>query len=133
MGRPRGVAQALALVALRELEQRLDRARVLVDSLVWIAALGEASRHGREREVLGLQARQLVPAERRRDPGVRGGPHRVGRGDRAVLGTLVVVDEHPVALLLPPLAGGERRRAALHVARQRQGGAPHLVEAPAPL
>ena len=35
-----------------------------------------------------------------------------------------------MTLFLPPLAGGERRRASLDVARESQRGAPHLVERP---
>ena len=38
-----------------------------------------------------------------------------------------------MAFLLPPLARGERRRAPLDLARQRQRRAPDLVERPAPL
>jgi hypothetical protein len=38
-----------------------------------------------------------------------------------------------VPLLLPPLAGGERGRAPLDVARERERGAPHVGEAPARL
>ena len=38
-----------------------------------------------------------------------------------------------MALLLPPLARRERRRAPLDLARERQRGAAHLVERPAPL
>ncbi len=38
-----------------------------------------------------------------------------------------------MALLLPPLARRELRRAPLHLARERQGRAPHLIEAPAAL
>ena len=81
----------------------------------------------------GSQRVDLVPGQRRRHARVGRRPHRVGRGDGAVLGVLVVVEEDAVALLLPPLAGGERRRAPLDLARQRQRGAAHLVEAPAPL
>jgi hypothetical protein len=38
-----------------------------------------------------------------------------------------------VALLLPPFAGGKRRRAALDLTGERQCGPPDLVEAPARL
>ena len=40
--------------------------------------------------------------------------------DRAVLGVLVVVEEDAVPLLLPPLAGRERGRAPLDLARERE-------------
>src|SRR5207249_7847221 len=51
----------------------------------------------------------------------------------AVLGVLVVVEEAAVALLLPPLAARALGRPPLHLARERQRRAPHLVEAPAAL
>ena len=38
-----------------------------------------------------------------------------------------------MAFFLPPLARGQRRRAPLDLARERQRGASHLVERPAPL
>ena len=72
-------------------------------------------------------SRQLTGAETR---GVGPGPHRIGRRNRAVLRVLVVVDEDAVPLFLPPFAGGQLRRAPLDLARQRQRGAAHLVEAP---
>ena len=82
-----------------------------------------------QREVGRIAVVDLVPGQRRRDARVGRRPHRVGAGDGAVLRVLVVVEEHAVALFLPPLAGGERRRAPLDLARKRQRGAPHLVEA----
>ena len=71
--------------------------------------------------------------ERRRDPRVRERPDRVRRGDRPVLRVLVVVEEHAVALLLPPLRGGDRRRPPLDVARDREGGPANLRVRPLPL
>ena len=87
----------------------------------------------RTREVGRLAVGHLVPGERRRHARVGQRPHRVGRAGRAVLGVLVVVEEHAVALLLPPLRGRERGRAALDLARQRERGAAHLGERPARL
>ena len=98
-----------------------------------IADRPEALRHGREREVGGVCCVHLVPRERRRYARVRGRPHRIGRSDGAVLGVLVVIDEHAVALFLPPLAGGELRGAPLDLARQRQRRPAHFAETPAPL
>ena len=62
-----------------------------------------------------------------------GGAHRIGARDRAVLRVLVVVEEHAVALFLPPLAGRQAGRAPLDLAREGERGAAHLVEAPAAL
>ena len=60
----------------------------------------------------GSQSSISLPVERRRHPRVGLRPHRVGGGDGAVLRVLVVVDEDAVALLLPPLAGGDARARA---------------------
>ncbi len=79
----------------------------------------------------GLQSSTSFQCERRRDARVGRGPHRVGGCDRAILGVLVVVDEHAVALLLPPLAGGKTRCARFDFARERERAAAHFVEAPA--
>ena len=82
-------------------------------------------------EVAELGVGHLVPGQRRGDRGVGHRPHRVGGRHGAVLGVLVVVDEDAVALLLPPLAGGDVGRAPLDLAGHGQGGAAHLGEAPA--
>ena len=58
----------------------------------------------------------LVPGQRHRDPRVGRRPDGVGRRHRPVLGVLVVVEEHAVALLLPPLA---RWRGPGRAARRR--------------
>ena len=85
---------------------------MLVDARVPVADLGEARRHRREREVRGLAGVDLVPGQRRRHARVRRRPHRVGARHRAVLRVLVVVEEHAVALFLPPLARGQSRARA---------------------
>src|SRR5438093_6221217 len=98
-----------------------------------VADLGEARRHCGEGKVAWLTAVHLIPAEWRRHPRVGLGPHRVGRGHGPVLGILVVVHEYAMALLLPPLARRNARRAPLDLARERQRRPAHLVEGPAPL
>jgi hypothetical protein len=108
---------------LEQLQQRSSDPGALVDALVTVALLLEALRHRREREVAGSPKRSR-PTRAAPTPWRLGGPHRVGRGDGAVLGVLVVVDEDAVALLLPPLAGreaGARRstsRASASAARR---------------
>ena len=101
--------------------RRVERARAASSMPAWRSpSVGEPRRHRGEREVARLARVDLVPRERRRDARVRRRPHRVRAGDRAVLRVLVVVEEHAVALLLPPLAGRERRaRAARPRARAR--------------
>ena len=84
--------------------------------------------HRRDRELLGLDVGDLLPAQRHRHPRVGQRPDRVGRRDRPVLGVLVVVEEDAVALLLPPLrawqiAGARRStsRARASAARRTSG------------
>ena len=66
------------------------------------------------RRSAGSTSAHLVPAQAARHARVGRRAHRVGGGDGAVAGVLVVVDEHAVALLLPPLA---RRAAPARAAR----------------
>src|SRR5262245_37414001 len=101
-----------------------------VDVRVTIAVALEPLRHGLQREVGRIARVDFIPGERGRYPRVGPRPYRERRAHGAILGVLVVVDEDAVTLFLPPLAGGNRRRAALHFARQRHGGAPHLREGP---
>src|SRR6185295_332495 len=101
---------------------------MLVDTRVPVAESSEAFGHRRQSEIGGLAAGYLIPGERRRHAGVVSGSHGVGGGHRAVLGVLVVVDEHAVPLFLPPLAGRDGWRAPLDLARERQRGAAHLGE-----
>ena len=68
-----------------------------------------ARQHG---EIGRVAVGDLVPAERRRDARVGQRAHRVRGASRAVLRVLVVVEEHAVALLLPPLRGRELRARA---------------------
>ena len=133
MRRPRRVALAFALVPRRQLEQRFERARRARRSPRDDRPSPRIAPAWSHREVRGLAVLDLVPVKRRRHARVGRGPHRVRGGDGAVLGVLVVVEEDAVALLLPPFAGGERGRAPLDLARQRQRRAPHLVERPARL
>src|SRR5262245_21959879 len=103
---------------------------MLIDPRVQIAEFLEARGHRGQREIRRVAVSNFVPCERCRDARVWGWPHRIRRGDGAILGVLVVVDEHPVALLLPPLAGGERRRTFLDFTRERERSTPHFIEAP---
>src|SRR5690606_21173451 len=100
--RPGRVAEAGGLVLVGEGEEALQRARGPVDALPRVALLGDAARDGVDGERGGVAARHLVPAQGGGHARVGGGPHRVGGRDGAVLGVLVVVEEHPLALLLPP-------------------------------
>ncbi len=88
----------------------------------------EPRRDGVEPKLGRIDVGHLVPLERAGDAGVGHRAHGVGGGDGAVAGVLVVVDEDPVALLLPPLAGRQLRDPALDLAGQGQGRPPHLGE-----
>src|SRR5438105_1939618 len=93
----------------------------------------ESARHRRQREIARLAVRYLLPVERRRHRRFGRRAHRVGRRDGPVLRVLVVVDEHAVALLLPPLARRELWRATLDLARERKRREPDFIETPLPL
>ncbi len=128
--RPGGVAEPALLVAAREVEQLVERARVEVDVGRGVADRAQPLRHVVDPEVARLGVRDLVPRERARHARVRRRPDGVAGGDGAVARVLVVVDEHAVALLLPPLGGGQVGGAALHLARHRQRRPAHLEEVP---
>src|SRR5262249_38270678 len=124
-------AGALRLFALDPLEQLAQVTDLVIDPGLDVAEFGIAAGHRRQREVLGLEIVELLPAERRRDGRVGTGADGVGRSDRPVARILVVVDEDALAaLLLPPRGGDELRRAALDLARKRERAAPHLAETP---
>src|SRR6476469_5920855 len=96
-----------------------------------IPELRETRGHGLEREIGGVAVLDLFPRQRCGDARVGPGPHRIGAGDRPVLRILVVVEEHAVALLLPPFARRELRRTAFHLARKGERRASHDAEGPA--
>ena len=101
----------LAMVALVQREQRLDRLRV-VGVIVGprIAVLGDASGHGRDRLRVGIDRVELVPRERRRHLRARPGAHAPRAEHGLVRRVLVEVDEDPLAaLFLPPRVGDQRR------------------------
>src|SRR5580704_14077868 len=101
-----------------------------VDAGVPITELGEAPRHRGEREVAWIAGIELVPHQGRRDARVRRRPHRVGARHRTILRVLVVVKEHTLALLLPPLAGRQAGCTPLDLARESERGPPYLTERP---
>src|SRR2546425_13365895 len=98
-----------------------------------ITQSGEPLRRGLQRERCMVASGDLVPGQGHGYPRIRHRAHRPGRGYGAVLGVLVVVDEHAVALFLPPGAGGDIRGPALDFTGEGQGRPPYLVEAPASL
>lgn len=111
--RPGSIAEARCLVACGEIEQSVERARIVVHGGVRVADPLEAFGHREEGEVRGFAGHHLVPRKRCGDAGIGQRAHRVGRAGGAVLRVLVVVEEDAVALLLPPLRAGKLRDAAL--------------------
>src|SRR4029453_16136702 len=101
------VPPSLGGVVLVHVQQRLQRVDGFVDRGVAIAQLGKARGHGRDREVLRRDFGELVPRDRCGDRRARFRPDAVGRGNRAIAGVLVVVDEDALAaLFLPPVGRG---------------------------
>ena len=131
--RPRRIREPIAFIPGSQVQQRVQRAGMLLHRRVGVAFRREPCRHRQHREVPRLRRRNLLPAQRRRHPRIGQRTHAVGRGGRAVLGILVVVEKDAVPLLFPPLGGGQLRGAALHGPRQRQCRATNLREAPARL
>src|SRR4051812_5431303 len=103
---------------------------MFIDARVSIAELLESSRHGDQREIRRIASFDFIPRQWRRDPRIWPGTHRVRCGNGTIFGVLVVIDEHPLALFLPPLTRGECRRTLLHLARQSESGEAYLIEAP---
>ena len=82
----------------------------------------------------GCDLGELVPGHRRRHRRPRLRPDAVGRGDRAVAGVLVVVDEHVrAALLLPPLRRHLPGPPAFELASKRDRRVADVGERPARL
>ena len=86
-----------------------------------------------EREVGWIARWNFIPVKRSRYARVRHRPHRICGARRPILRILVVVEEHAVALLLPPLRCRQRRHAAFNCSRQSNGRAPDFREGPARL
>src|SRR5437763_6067329 len=85
MRRPGRILLAFGFLPRGQIEQRLQRAFRRVDPLVRIADLRESIGNGLQRERFRLDGGHLVPRQRRGNPRVRRGPHRVRGRDGAVL------------------------------------------------
>src|SRR5689334_6349927 len=101
---------------------------MLVNIGVSITDPRESLWHRRQGDGVRVAVANLVPRQRRRHARVRLWPYRVGARNRTILGVLVVIEEHAVALFFPPLARRKTWRASLHLARKRQCRPPHLAE-----
>src|SRR4029453_18499044 len=93
-----------ALVPRGELEQRVKRARVLVDCGVAVANLCEPYGHRPQGEVARIADLDLVPCQRSRDASIGRRPHRIRARDGPILRVLVVIQEYAVTLFLPPFS-----------------------------
>ncbi len=105
LGKRRGAVAARRVEPERG-ETRPQRYRAPPHALHRVAGLREPIAHRLDREERRIDVADLVPAQRRRDPGVRRRAHRVGAGDRPVTRVLAEVDEDPLAVGDPP---GRRR------------------------
>ena len=104
----RRVHQPGGAVALVQLEQRLERLRLATISSHGSPRSATRAGHGRDRQVVGVDRVELVPAERRRHLRAGPGTHRPRAEDRLVGRVLVVVEEDAAAaLLLPPGRGDQ--------------------------
>src|SRR5579875_1882962 len=102
-----------------------------VDVPMRVTPFSETPRHAKDGEIARLAVGYLMPIKRRGHASIGQRAHRIRRARGAILRVLVVIEEHAVALLLPPFGAGQRRGAALDFARERQRGPAHLVEGPA--
>src|SRR6187402_2967116 len=75
--RPRRIAETLAFLSRRKVEQPIERARAAIDIGVKIAYAREARRHRSEREVPWLHRFRFLPRQRRRHARVWCGAHGV--------------------------------------------------------
>src|SRR5206468_4448941 len=96
-----------------------------------IAHLCEPVRDRGDGEGFGFTAGDLIPGQRRRDPGIGGRTDRVGGGDRAVLRILVVIEEDAVTFFFPPAAGGDLGGTPFDFTSEGNRGAADLRECPA--
>ena len=67
MRRPWRVAKALALLPFGQVQQALERTRMLIDRPMNIAECREPPRHRDEREISRVDRKDLVPGDRRGD------------------------------------------------------------------
>lgn len=130
---PRGVAETLSIVLCREFKQPIEGTGFGVHLPMRIAESGEACWYGKHREVGGLTVGDLLPREGCGDAGIGQRADGVGRTGGAILGVLVVVEEHAVAFLFPPFGTGQGGNAAFNGAGEGQGGAAHVGKGPARL
>ena len=128
--RVRRLALSLGGLPVRELEECLEARRPVVDPRPRVTHPLQPSGHRADREDFGLHAGDLVPVQRCRNARVRDRSHAVGGRHGPIAGVLVVVDEHAVAFLLPPLRRRDVGDAALDLACERERPAPDLGEGP---
>jgi hypothetical protein len=113
-----------------QLKEWLDGTHGGIDPLRRISLSCEPAGDRADREGIRHTVGHLFPIKRSGHTSVWSRSHRVGRGHRPVLGVLVVIEEDAVPLLFPPLAGGEVRRAALHLPGEGNSGPADLGERP---
>ncbi len=103
---------------------------MFIDARVPIAELLESSGHGDQREIRRIAVLDFIPRQWRRDARIWLRAHRVRGGNRTIFSVLVVIDEHSLALFLPPLTRGECRRTLLDFPGQCESREAYFIEAP---
>src|SRR4029453_12254379 len=106
----------------------------LVDPLPRVTQRRHPPWNARDRQLVRGERVDLVPRERSRNLGAGTRAYRPRAEDGLVRRVLVVVDEDaPAALLLPPRRGDQLGVAALELTRGGNRRGPHLVGVPARL
>src|SRR5919204_1318091 len=132
--RPGRVHETGGPIPLVQLEQRLERLRLLVHALPRVPVGAQPFGHRRDRQSVRVQRVDLVPGQRRRHLRTGTGADRPRAEDGLVRRVLVVVDEDAAAaLLLPPRCGEQLGTAPLELARDCDGCRTHFVGVPARL
>src|SRR5215207_10628311 len=118
-------------VAIEHLQRSVKLGRcAAVEVAPGVPVAGKAVTHGDDREILRRDLIELIPRQRSRDLGLGGRSDGVRRGNCAVTGHLVEVDEDPpTALLFPPANRGVVRHPASKLSAQCDYRMPSLDEA----
>src|SRR5262249_4162155 len=90
-------------------------------------------RNGEHSEVTWIAVGDFMPVERRGYTRVFEWPNGICRAGRTILGVLVVVKEHTMTFLLPPLRTRQSGNAALDGTRQRESRASYFRKRPSRL
>src|ERR1035441_7389782 len=124
---PRCVMKPSVAVTRSQLQERLERLRLVGHRGPRITEAADPIRHGRDGQLIGIDDGDLVPRKGRRYLGMGTRAGRPGPEHRLVGRVLVEVDEYPLAsLLLPPVRRDEIGASTLELACERYSPSPDL-------